>query len=331
MPFNEVVKLLDETGANNVLLLCHHNSDPDAVCSAYAFQGLLKKTRPKLNVEIGTGQGVSKLTKNLFRYIPIAVNLQPNVEKAHAIIMLDTNTIQQLDGLAERVTKTKAPIIVIDHHIAHPDTQALCQLCITNEEASSTCDIVYGFYKEQNLKPDPNEAKALFLGMAFDTRHFVLASSATFKAVADLVDSGVNAQEALSMLALPMDFSERVARVKACRRAKIVRVDNWIIAFSHVSAFEASAARALVDLGAHMAAVAGEKGEGVELSLRCTREFTEKTGIHLGRDVAKPLGEALLGQGGGHAMAAGVNGKGDIKAGLKRCLRLLKENLVKPE
>lgn len=331
MPFNEVVKLLDETGANNVLLLCHHNSDPDAVCSAYAFQGLLKKTRPKLNVEIGTGQGVSKLTKNLFRYIPIAVNLQPNVEKAHAIIMLDTNTIQQLDGLAEKVTKTKAPIIVIDHHIAHPDTQAICKLCITNEEASSTCDIVYGFYKEQNLKPDPNEAKALFLGIAFDTRHFVLASSATFKAVADLVDNGVNAQEALSMLALPMDFSERVARVKACRRAKIVRVDNWILAFSHVSAFEASAARALVDLGAHMAAVAGEKGDGVELSLRCTREFTEKTGIHLGRDIAKPLGEALQGQGGGHAMAAGVNGKGDIKAGLKRCLRLLKENLAKPE
>jgi len=77
--------------------------------------------------------------------------------------------------------------------------------------------------------------------------------------------------------------------------------------------------------------VAGEKGDGIEISLRCTREFTEKTGIHLGRDIAKPVGEALQGQGGGHAMAAGVNGTGDIKVGLKRCLRLLKENLAKPE
>jgi bifunctional oligoribonuclease and PAP phosphatase NrnA len=331
MSFNEVVKLLDEVGAENVLLLCHHNSDPDAVCSAYAFRGLLKKVRPTLAVEIGTGQGVSKLAKNLFRYIPITVNLQPNVEKAQAIVLLDTNTIQQLDALADRVAKAKAPIIVIDHHAAHPETQAICRICITNESAASTCDIVFGFYKEQNLKPDPDEAKALFLGMAFDTRHFVLANSSTFKAVADLVDSGVNAQEALAMLAMPMDFSERVARVKACRRAKIVRSDNWILAFSHVSAFEASAARALVDLGAHMAAVAGEKGGGVEISLRCTREFTEKTGIHLGRDIAKPLGEALQGQGGGHAMAAGVNCKGDVKAGLKRCLRLLKENLAKLE
>ena len=331
MSFNEIVKLLDEAGAVDVLLLCHHNSDPDAICSAYAFSGLLKKTRPNLKVEIGTGQGVSKLTKNLFRYIPITVNLQPNVEKAQAIVLLDTNTIQQLDALADRVAKAKAPLIVVDHHAAHPETQALCRLCITNEQAASTCDIVYGFYKEQNLKPDQDEAKALFLGMAFDTRHFVLGNSATFKAVADLVDSGVNAQEALAMLAIPMDFSERVARVKACHRAKIVRIDNWILAFSHVSAFEASAARALVDLGAHMAAVAGEKGGGVEISLRCTREFTEKTGIHLGRDIAKPVGEAMQGQGGGHAMAAGVNCKGDIKDGLKLCLRFLKESLAKPE
>jgi nanoRNase/pAp phosphatase (c-di-AMP/oligoRNAs hydrolase) len=98
-----------------------------------------------------------------------------------------------------------------------------------------------------------------------------------------------------------------------------------------VSAFEASAARALIDLGVHMAAVAGKKGDGIEISLRCTRDFTEKTGIHLGKDIAKPLGESLQGQGGGHAMAAGVNAKGDVKIGLKRCLRLLKENLVKPE
>ncbi len=331
MTFNQILQILDENAVRNVLLLCHHNSDPDAVCSAYGLQGLIHKTRPNISVEIGAGTGVSKLTKNLFKYIPIKVNLLPNIEKAQTIILLDTNTIQQLDNLAERVSKSQAPIVVVDHHPAHPDTQKICRLCLTNEEASSTCDIVYNFYKEENLKPGLNEAKALFLGMAFDTRHFVLANSATFKGVADLVDSGVNTQEALSMLALPMDFSERVARVKACRRAKIVRVHDWIIAFSHVSAFQASAARALTDLGAHMSAVAGKKGDAIEISLRCSREFSQKTGIHLGKDIAKPLGEYLQGQGGGHAMAAGVNGKGDVKTALKRCLRLLKENLAKGE
>jgi nanoRNase/pAp phosphatase (c-di-AMP/oligoRNAs hydrolase) len=125
-----------------------------------------------------------------------------------------------------------------------------------------------------------------------------------------------------------MDFSERVARLKASRRAKVFRIGRWIVALSHVSAFQASAARALIDLGAHVAVVAGEKNGKTEISLRCTREFHERTSIHLGKDIAKPLGEYLSGMGGGHSTAAGVNGTGDAELGLKRCLRLLKQTLV---
>jgi nanoRNase/pAp phosphatase (c-di-AMP/oligoRNAs hydrolase) len=187
--------------------------------------------------------------------------------------------------------------------------------------------MVYNFYRQLNLKPGLNEAKALFLGITFDTRHFVLAGSSTFKTISELSDIGVNPQEELGALSLPMDFSERVARVKACRRAKLIKMGNWIIALSHVSAYQASAARALVDLGAHMAAVAGQKNGKVEMSMRCTRDFNQETGIHLGRDIAKPLGEYLQGMGGGHATAAGVNGTGNVEKGLKRCLRLVKENL----
>lgn len=327
MTFTDIIKILDETHASFVLLLCHHNSDPDAVCSAYAFQGLLSKVKPNLTVEIGAGQGISRLSKHILKHIPITVNTQPSVEKADVIVLLDTNTVQQLGELAERVTKTGAPIIVIDHHAAHPETMHMTKLCVTNEEAASTCEIVYDFYKQTNTKPTLNEAKALFLGITFDTRHFILANSSTFKTIAELGDIGVNAQETVAMLALPMDFSERIARMKACRRAKLLKIGNWIIALSYVSAYQASAARALVDLGAHMAAVAGQQNEKIEISLRCTRDFNQETGIHLGRDIANPLGEYLQGMGGGHATAAGVNGVGEVEAGLKRCLRLLKEKL----
>jgi nanoRNase/pAp phosphatase (c-di-AMP/oligoRNAs hydrolase) len=327
MTFTDIIKILDEAHASFILLLCHHNADPDAICSAYAFQGLLATVRPNVTAEIGAGQGISRLSKHILKRLPITVNLQPNVEKADAIVLLDTNTTQQLGQLSERVTKTKAPLIVIDHHAAHPATERIAKLCITDEEASSTCEIVCDFYKQVNTKPGLNEAKALFLGITFDTRHFVLAKTSTFKTISELSDIGVNPQEELSSLALPMDFSERVARMKACRRAKLIKIENWIIALSHVSAYQASAARALVDLGAHLAAVAGQKNEKIEISLRCTREFNQVTGIHLGRDIAKPLGEYLQGMGGGHATAAGVNGTGYVEKGLKRCLRLVKEKL----
>jgi phosphoesterase RecJ-like protein len=327
MTFTDITKILDEAHARFVLLLCHHNADPDAIGSAYAFQSLLAKCRPNMTAEIGIGQGISRLSKHILKHLPIVVNLQPNVEKADAIVLLDTNTTQQLGKLSERVTKTKAPIIVIDHHAAHPATESIAKLCITNEGASSTCEMVYDFYKQLNTKPGLNEAKALFLGITFDTRHFILAKTSTFKTISELSDIGVNPQEELSSLALPMDFSERVARMKACRRAKLIKVENWIIALSHVSAYQASAARALVDVGAHLAAVAGQKNEKIEISIRCTREFNQVTGIHLGRDLAKPLGDYLQGMGGGHATAAGVNGTGYIEKGLKRCLRLIKEKL----
>lgn len=327
MTITEILKILDEIDAHFVLLLGHQNIDPDALCSAYAFQGLLKKLRPKIVVEIGSGNGISKLSKHILENLPITVNLKPNVESAEVIILLDTNTIQQLGELAENVTKSTAPIIVIDHHAPHPETLQKAKLCIANDEASSACEVVYGLYKQANVKPDLDEAQALFLGIAFDSRHFVLANTSTFKTIVELCEAGVNPPETLAMLNLPMDSSERIARMKACQRAKLEKIGKWIIAFSNVSAYQASAARALVDLGAHAAAVAGKRNDGIEVSLRCTREFLKETGIHLGKDIAMPLGEALKGMGGGHAAAAGANGKGTVGAGLKLCLRLFKDKL----
>jgi nanoRNase/pAp phosphatase (c-di-AMP/oligoRNAs hydrolase) len=326
--FTDITQVLDELNAKLVVLLCHHNADPDAICSAYAFAGLLKYSRPGLEVEIGAAHGISRLSKHLLNHLPIEMKNEPRVDEANAIVLLDTNTIQQLDSLAEKVKASKVPIIVVDHHAAHPETQQAAKICITSEEASSTCEIVYNFYKQMGVKPGQNEAKALFLGIAFDTRHFILANSSTLKNIAELIDAGVNAQETLPLLALPMDFSERVARLKACRRAKLLKVGDWIVALSHVSAYQASAARAIIDLGAHVAVVAGQKNESIEISLRTNREFYTKTGLHLGKDIAKPLGEFLHGMGGGHATAAGVNGSGDIETGLKYCLRLLRQRLA---
>jgi phosphoesterase RecJ-like protein len=329
--FTEIAKTLDTLNAKLVVLLCHHNADPDAICSAYAFQSLLKQVRPGTEVQIGASHGISRLAKHLLEHLAIEVKNQPEIENAGAIILLDTNTVQQLDSLAEKVKTGKAPVIVIDHHAAHPETDQLATVCITNEEASSTCEIVYNFYKETNLKPGLNEAKALFLGIAFDTRHFVLANSSTLKNIAELIDLGVNVREVLPKLSLPMDFSERVARLKACKRTRLFRINEWIIAFSHVSAYQASAARALIDLGAHAAVVAGQKNKDIEMSLRASYEFNQKTGIHLGKDIAKPLGEYLHGMGGGHATAAGINGVADVETGLKRCYLLLKEKLTKTQ
>jgi len=327
MQIHEITSLIDRLNAKLVVLLCHHNADPDAVGAAFAFSTLLERLRPELSIEIAAAQGPSKLSKSMLKALPVKLTEQPRIKEASLIVLLDTNTIQQLGEWSKRVKASNSPLIVIDHHASHPETERIATMLVADEEASSTCEVVYRFFKEAEVEITEVEAKALFLGIAFDTRHFVMAKSTTLKIVADLIDSGVNVEETLSLLSLPMEYSERIARLKASRRVKLMKIQGWLIALSHVSAYQASAARALIGLGAHVAIVAGQRGETIQVSLRSSQDFHEKTGIHLGSDVAKPLGEYLHGMGGGHSVSAGANGVGDVEATLKRCIRLLKQKL----
>jgi nanoRNase/pAp phosphatase (c-di-AMP/oligoRNAs hydrolase) len=327
MQIHKITELIDARKAKLAVLLCHLNADPDAVCASIAFSQLLQRLKPGLDIEVAAAQGPSRLSKALLAHLPGKLTAEPHIEDADVIVLLDTNTVEQLGEWSDRVKNSKAALIVIDHHASHPGTEGLAALSVADEKASSACEIVYRLFKEAEVDLMPAEAQALFLGIAFDTRHFIIANSLTFKVIADLVEAGVKAEETLSLLSLPMAPSERIARLKASKRLRLVKINEWLVAFSSVSAYQASAARALISLGAHVAVVAGEKGERLQVSLRASQDFHKETGVHLGRDVAKPLGEFLKGMGGGHAVSAGVNGVGDVEACLKRCLRLLKDRL----
>ena len=327
MQIQDITNLLDKVHARFVVLLCHHNADPDAIGAAYALSSLLERLRPRIKTEIAAAEGPSRLSKHLLNTLQLKIVPDPKFGKADAIILLDTNTIQQLGEWAEIVKTSNSPIIVVDHHASHPETEQLATLLVSDENASSTCEIVYKFFMDMNVRFTESEAKALFLGIAFDTRHFILANSTTLKIVADLIDAGVNAQEVLNLLSLPMEESERIARLKASRRVRLLKVGVWIVAFSNVSAYLASAARALISLGAHVAIVAGQKNDKLRVSMRASQEFYKVTRVHLGRDLAKPLGEYLRGMGGGHSVSAGANGAGDLEACFRRCVRLLKERM----
>lgn len=329
MSFKEFLDALEQTQASFVLLLCHRSADADAICSAYALQGLLKRFLKDVVIEIGCPQGINKPSKKLLEQLPITVNLKPNIESAEAIVLLDMNTIEQLDEVADVIRKSPSPKLIVDHHAPSPETMQICKVCIVDERAAANCELIYRLFSEAKILPSLNEAKALFIGIAFDTRHFALATSQTLQILAKLVKKGIDVQATLALFAAPIDPSERLAKLKACKRAKILKVEGWIVALSHVSAYQAPAAKALVDLGAHVAAVAGNKNGKVEISLRSIRQFNEGAGVHLGVDIATPLGEFLGGVGGGHAMAAGVSGKGEIESALKQCLVLLRQKIAK--
>jgi len=67
MGFGEILELVDRVKASVILILCHHNADPDAVCSAYAIKSLLKRLRPEAVVKVAS-PGISKLSRYILPF-----------------------------------------------------------------------------------------------------------------------------------------------------------------------------------------------------------------------------------------------------------------------
>ena len=256
------------------------------------------------------------------------LSLEPNFERVEVIVVLDANNSEQLGRFGVEVKKSKSPVVIVDHHKPPTEKEFPVALEIVDDKSRSTCGIVYRLYEEAGVKVDEELAKALFLGIAFDTQLFRYADAETFLITSELVRSGLKPEEALDLFTSSMENPERIARIKASKRAKTLMLDGWLIAISHVSSYQASAARALVNLGYHLSIVCGERSGRVQVSLRCTREFHEKTGIDLASDLAEPLGRLLNGAGGGHSTSAGVNGYGSLEKTIELCESIIKDLLA---
>ena len=326
--YSRLVKTIRK--ADTILILGHENADPDAVCSAYAFIALAKRLNRRLKLQFASPEGISKLSKQVLEAVPLEITTNPDPSRVDVIITVDTNTIQQLGDLKDSVTRAMKPLVMIDHHAPHEDNTKTASFVICDESATSTCEMILDMYLSLGFKPNRLTSQALFIGLIVETGHMAIANRRTFKAASRLVDFGADPQAAITLTRSTMDESERIARLKSAQRLRLERVDKWVVALSELGSYHASAARAFIQLGAQLAIVAGKREEELTISLRSTRDFNLGTGMHLGTDLANPLGKALNGMGGGHATAAGANGKGEVKDALKLAMRIVRTFITQP-
>lgn len=319
------IKALKRLLSGRVLLFCHHNADPDSICAAYAVKELTETIKPMINVEIVLTEGASNLSKRVIKAIGIETMEMTSLEEVDALIVIDASTPTQLGMWGKEILSADAPKVFIDHHSPHHDITKLADVYIIEEKATSTCEIVYYLYRRFGLKPTTVAARALLVGIAYDSRHFSLGTAMTFRAASELLEIVGDLGEVLGLLALDMNRSERIARLKSAQRARIHYIEGWTMATSHVNSFQASAARGLISLGADVAVVAGGDRGFIKVSLRSTDEFHKETTIHLGRDLSSPLGDEFDGAGSGHSTAAGINAKGKPGSLVKRAVELLSE------
>ncbi|HIP88451.1 MAG TPA: bifunctional oligoribonuclease/PAP phosphatase NrnA [Thermococcus paralvinellae] len=304
-------RFLEEAKEKNYsfLLLCHHNADPDSLGSAIAFSRYL--TAIGLDNRIGVAQGVSSYAKRLLSLAK--VEKDPEV-KEDVVVIFDTSSLEQLEPV--EIPEDRF-VIVIDHH-TKKEVPIKAHIRIVDSSRTSTAEIVwellkyFGFY-------DEIAAKAILAGIVTDTANFRYANAKTFKTVGEILERFPIQMGEIYNLTIPVsdeniDQAKRMAILKACQRMEIKKFRKYVIVTSTVSAYESLACKVFLQLGADVAIVGSEK-KGVRISARA-KEYLVKKGLHLGKIMEK-VGPIIEGSGGGHAGAAGANGRRNLDKAIK--------------
>jgi len=225
------------------------------------------------------------------------------------LIIADTSDLGMVIQ-KEKTTPKIQNIIVIDHHINPLKLDDRVTNSLILSDYSSTAEIITKFFQMHELIPNHDIVLALLAGIITDTGHFRYATKDTLDNAKFLLETGVSISEVTEKLNKKMDRSEKIARIRGANRIqKIYYVNEYIVVFSHVSSYEASACKALIDLGADVSFIISyvPKTHEFRISSRARGKLIRETSIHLG-EIMKIIGKKYNGSGGGHDGAAGSYG-----------------------
>jgi len=298
------------------LVLLHGNADPDALASAFAVQSNFP------DVVIGATGGLDRMSKLLAAALGIETKEEVADLSKRRSLILDTSGPEQLEG---EFDLTNA--IVVDHHTRNSKWEG-AKLYHCDDTKSSCSEIIIDLLKAAGRKPSREVALALMYGILTDTGYFKFAKPTALVTFAELMEANnVQMDEAMGLVGVEIDISERISQLKGAQRLKYWKVGNYIVAMSQGSAFEASVCKGLLSLGADIAFVGSQRGEQFRISARATPALVRK-GVHLGK-LLGGVGSETTNGGGGHPGAAGITGTGDVEALLnisaETAMKLLKE------
>jgi len=301
----EPQKLL-KVPASPIGIICHRHADVDAYSAALGLAELLQKLNVNIKIRIFAPDGLGLLAKKVQASIFEEVFERFETSGESRFYVVDTGHASLLKEALDHLKESKAEVIFIDHHPPSDSTKEIALARIIDETASSTSEIVYRLFKESSVIPTQKTSLALLAGILYDSQNLKLAKVRTLESVVELCRLGADLQEAREMLWMQREQSEVIARLKGSQRLKIYRVGEWVLAATMIGSFQASVARALVELGADISFAVGEHEDETRCCLRATQHFYKKTALHLGTQIATKVAETNNGAGGGHPTAASL-------------------------
>jgi len=188
------------SGASKVVIITHTRPDGDALGSSTGlFHYLTEVCHKEASIVIP-----DPVPRNLSFFVPGALTdaesdppaAEALIASADLVFCLDFNTLSRTAGLEAMVRASKAPRILVDHHL-NPAAEDF-DLVFSETEISSASELLYyvitAIPSVGSASGLPSESrKALMIGMTTDTNNFANSVFPTTLAMAsDLLSSGVD-------------------------------------------------------------------------------------------------------------------------------------------
>jgi len=182
--------------ARTVLIVMHQNPDGDALGSAmsmFEYVKSLKNTMPTVRQAEITVFSLTDLPQTL-NFLPnihiITQNKEVLTNKYDVAIILDSGDLGYA-GVEVILKNRPKTIIDIDHHKTNT---FFGDLNMVDENAASTTEILYHFFKFNNLHISSKQATCLLTGLITDTDNFTNSATTTTSVMiaGELVSMGAN-------------------------------------------------------------------------------------------------------------------------------------------
>ena len=292
-----------------ILITTHYNPDGDALGSSLALGFYLETKGFSVNVLVPNEYpgflAWMPGSKQMVVYSRDKERADELVGKADIIFCLDYNAFHRVNLFADKLEKSKAKKVLVDHH---PQPEPQFDYTFSVVETSSTAELVYDLICALGDREliDKAMADCLYVGIMTDTGSFSFANNYphTYEVVADLVRKGVDAEQVHRLVydtypehrmrLLGYCLGERLAVLKEFATAYIFLTKEDMKHFKvKPGDTEGIVNYALSIKGISFAALFSEKDDRIRISFRSKGNFSVN-------DFARENYE-----GGGHRNAAG--------------------------
>ena len=174
MDFSLLTKAIKE--ADSIVIFRHVRPDCDAMGSQFGLKSWINDNFPEKAVYTA---GYETSPQGIWPHNDICSD--DLIENSLAIVV-DTATAARADDT--RFQKAKQ-VIKVDHH---PETDPYGQLNFVNPKAAAVCEILAGYFEQENLTVSKKTAEYLYKGLLTDTLRFSTSNTTadTLKAAAYL-------------------------------------------------------------------------------------------------------------------------------------------------